>query len=90
MLHTKVYVAYRAGIAFTDDVSIGYSTSSSRNLYAAVKRQAGSAFALMYIPRLRSCKLMVDFIMSTLPSILSEKLHIAGFLRSASVTSPHR
>ena len=53
------------------------------------ERQAGSAFALMYILRLRSCKLMVDFIMSTLPSFLSEKLHIVGFLCSASVTSLH-
>jgi hypothetical protein len=53
------------------------------------ERKASSAFALMYIPRLRSCKLMADFIMSTLPSILSEKLHIAGFLCSASVTSLH-
>ena len=53
------------------------------------ERQAGSAFALMYIPRLRSCKLMVDFIMLTFHSILSEKLHIVRSICSASVTSLH-
>jgi hypothetical protein len=53
------------------------------------ERKAVSAFALMYIPHLRSCKLMADFIMSTLPPFLSEKLHIVGSLCSASVTSLH-
>src|SRR4030095_3359715 len=43
--------------------------------YRPQKRQAGSAFALTYRLRLRSCKLMGAFIISPLPPILLEPLH---------------
>ena len=35
--------------------------------YNPQKRQDGSAFALTYIPRLRSCKLLDAFVISSLP-----------------------
>ena len=49
-----------------------------------------SAFALTYILRLRSCKSMDAFVISSLPSLWSETLQTAGLLRSAGVTPPHR
>ena len=42
--------------------------------YSPQNRQDGSAFALTYILRLRSCKLMGAFVISPLPSMLSEEL----------------
>jgi hypothetical protein len=57
--------------------------------YSPQKRQDGSAFALTYIPRLRSCKLLDAFVMSSLPPILSRKLQTAGPLRSTGVTRLH-
>src|SRR6266513_6499718 len=42
--------------------------------YSPQKRQDGSAFALTYRLRLRSCKLMGAFIISPLPPILLEPL----------------
>src|SRR5271170_6524873 len=41
-----------------------------------------SAFALTYILRLRSCKSMDAFVISSLPSLWSETLQTAGLLRS--------
>ena len=49
-----------------------------------------SAFALTYILRLRSCKSMDAFIISSLPSLWSETLQTAGLLRSTGVTPPQR
>src|ERR1700722_7889698 len=49
-----------------------------------------SAFALTYILRLRSCKSMDAFVISSLPSLWSETLQTAGLLRSTGVTPPHR
>jgi hypothetical protein len=57
--------------------------------YKPQKRQDGSAFALTYIPRLRSCKLLDAFVISSLPPMLSRKLQTAGPLRSTSVTRLH-
>ncbi|MCY1354136.1 hypothetical protein D9M68_491520 [compost metagenome] len=57
--------------------------------YNPQKRQDGSAFALTYIPRLRSCKLLDAFVISSLPPVLSRKLQTAGPLRSTSVTRLH-
>src|SRR5215471_6352783 len=42
--------------------------------YSPQKRQAGSAFALMYRLLLRSCTLMGVFVISPVPSFLSESL----------------
>ena len=50
------------------------------------ERQDGSAFALTYILRLRSCKLMGAFVISPLPPVLSEALQTAGPLRSTDIT----
>src|ERR1044072_4088517 len=58
--------------------------------YNPQKRQDGSAFALTYIPRLRSCKLLDAFFISSLPPVLSRKLPTAGSLRSTGVTRLHR
>jgi hypothetical protein len=44
---------------------------------------------LTYIPRLRSCKLLDAFVISSLPPMLSRKLQTAGPLRSTSVTRLH-
>src|SRR5271155_25986 len=49
-----------------------------------------SAFALTYILRLRSCKSMDAFIISSLPSLWSETLQTAGLLRSTGVPPPQR
>src|SRR5438067_10304279 len=57
--------------------------------YRPQKRQVGSAFALTYRLRLRSCKPMGAFVISPLPPILLESLQTVGSLRSTSVTSLH-
>src|SRR5271155_4542938 len=57
--------------------------------YRPQKRQDGSAFALTYILRLRSCKSMDAFIISSLPSPMLETLQMAGPLRSTDITPPH-
>lgn len=54
--------------------------------YSPQNRQAGSAFALRYILRRRSCRLMGAFIISPLLSMLSEEAQTAGSLCSADVT----
>src|SRR6266436_3435355 len=54
--------------------------------YRPQKRQAGSAFALTYRLRLRSCKLMGVFVISPLPPLLLEPLQTAGLLRSTDIT----
>src|ERR1700758_5211218 len=46
--------------------------------YSPQKRQDGSAFALTYSLRLRSCKSMDAFIISSLPSLLLETSQMAG------------
>ncbi len=58
--------------------------------YKPQKRQDGSAFALTYSPRLRSCKLRDVFVISSLPPMLLRTLQTAGPLRSVSVTRLHR
>ena len=52
--------------------------------------QLKSAFALSYILRLRSCRLMDVFIISSLPPILLEELLTAGPLCSPGITPVHR
>src|SRR5436853_453330 len=54
------------------------------------KRQDGSAFALTYILRLRSCNSMDAFVLSSLPSPMLEALQMAGPLRSTDITPLHR
>src|SRR5262244_779371 len=54
--------------------------------YNPQKRQDVSAFALTYSLRLRSCKLMDAFVISSLPSRLKETLQTAGPPRSTGVT----
>src|ERR1700722_12054951 len=46
--------------------------------YSPQTRQDGSAFALTYILRLRSCKSMDAFVISSLPSPMLETLQMAG------------
>src|SRR5260221_12506465 len=57
--------------------------------YRPQKRQDGSAFALTYILRLRSCKSMDAFVISSLPSPMSETLQMAGPLCSTDITPLH-
>src|SRR5258708_1640802 len=54
--------------------------------YRPQKRQVGSAFALTYRLRLRSCKLMGAFVISPLPPMLLEPLQNSGPLRSTDIT----
>src|ERR1700756_4162118 len=54
--------------------------------YSPQNFQDVSAFALTYILRLRSCKSMDAFIISSLPSLRSETQQTAGPLRSTGVT----
>jgi hypothetical protein len=61
-----------------------YSTASSQSLDA--KRQDGSAFALTYSLRLRSCRLMGAFIISPLPPLLTKTSCAVRPLRSTGVT----
>src|SRR5580704_5290778 len=56
--------------------------------YKPQNRQDVSAFALTYSLRLRSCKSMDAFVISSLPSRLKETLQTEGPLCSADVT-PH-
>src|SRR5215468_4190853 len=54
--------------------------------YRPQKRQVGSAFALTYRLRLRSCILMGAFLISPLPPLLLEPLLTAGSLGSTDIT----
>src|SRR5215475_7361284 len=67
-----------------------YAWRSVSNLqmwaYRPQKRQVVSAFALTYSLRLRSCKLMDAFVISSLPSRLKETLQTAGPPHSTDVT----
>src|SRR5271165_4106645 len=54
--------------------------------YSPQNRQDVSAFALTYILRLRSCKSMDAFVISSLPSLWSETLQAAGPLCSTDIT----
>src|SRR5271167_449621 len=69
--------------------AIPYSTASSRSPFGSgigpQNFQDVSAFALTYILRLRSCKSMDAFVISSLPSLWSETLQTAGLLRSTGV-----
>src|ERR1700688_3910168 len=58
--------------------------------YSPQNRQDGSAFALTYILRLRSCKSMDAFVISPLPSPMLETSQMAGPLRSADIAPLHR
>src|SRR5260370_15980462 len=58
--------------------------------YRPQKREDGSAFALTYILRLRSCKSMDAFVISSLPSPMLETLQMAGPLGSTDITPLHR
>ena len=66
-----------------------YSTASSRSPDAC-EHGPGSAFALTYILRLRSCSAMGAFVISPLPSVLVEESCAAGLLRSTGVTPLRR
>src|SRR5215475_3297600 len=57
--------------------------------YRPQKRQAGSAFALAYILRRRSCRLMGVFVIAPLPPMLSKALQTVGSLRSTGITPLH-
>ena len=52
-------------------------------------RQDGTAFALIYIFRLRSCKSLGVFVIVTFASHVVGKMLLAGCLCSTSVTSLH-
>src|SRR5208282_5701877 len=58
--------------------------------YNPQNRQDVSAFALTYILRLRSCKSMDAFVISSLPCLWSETLQTAGPLRSTAITPLRR
>src|SRR5260370_7798736 len=58
--------------------------------YSPQNHQDGSAFALTYSLRLRSCKSLDAFVISSLPSPMLETLQMAGPLRSADITPLHR
>ena len=66
------------------------SVPGSHWTYNPQNFQDVSAFALTYILRLRSCKSMDAFVISSLPSLWSETLQTAGLLRSTGVTPPQR
>src|ERR1700761_2308075 len=75
-------------------LAISYAARRASTLqtwtYRPQKGQDGSAFALTYILRLRSCKSMDAFIISSLPSPMLETLQMAGPLRSTDITPlPH-
>ena len=87
-LGAKGYGAHRVGVAFgvtrTATVLLRDFRTKSWRL-----RQDGSAFALAYIRRLRSCRLMGEFVISPLPLVLTMESCAAGPLRSAGVTPLH-
>jgi hypothetical protein len=58
--------------------------------YSPQNRQAGSAFALRYILRRRSRRLMGAFVISPLLPVLPEEAQTAGSLCSTVVTPLHR
>ena len=105
-LRAKVYETYRAGWAFSKTESggpgihrtspapgtaIAYSTSSSRSPGVSEKRQDGSAFALTYILRFRSCRFLAVFIISSpLPFVDRKICSTVGSLRSTGITPLHR
>ena len=93
LLHVEAYETYPAGATFGSAYSIVPSRSpiAPEHTYVSTqKRQDGSAFALTYILRLRSCKSSDAFVISSLPSPMLETLQMAGPLRSADITPLHR
>ena len=60
-----------------------------RQQLVMLKRQAGSAFALMYRLLRRSCTPMGVFVISPVPTFLLESLLTAGSLRSTAITPLH-
>src|SRR5208282_1086496 len=90
-------ILYRALLrrrAFRPCLAISYAARRVSILqtwtYRPQKRQDGSAFALTYILRLRSCKSMDAFVILSLPVPMSETLQMAGPLRSTDITPLHR
>src|SRR5258705_2813426 len=57
--------------------------------YSPQNPQDGSAFALTYILRLRSCKSMHAFVISSLPSPILETSQMAGPLHTPDITPLH-
>jgi hypothetical protein len=93
LLHVEAYETYPAGATFGSAYSIVPSRSpiAPEHTYVSTqKRQDGSAFALTYILRLRSCKSSDAFVISSLPSPMLETLQMAGPLRSTDITPLHR
>src|SRR5712664_3654334 len=81
LLHVEAYETYPAGATFGSAYSIVPSRSpiAPEHTYVSTqKRQDGSAFALTYSLRLRSCKSMDAFVISSLPSPMLETLQMAG------------
>src|SRR6516164_4895943 len=58
--------------------------------YRPLKRQDGSAFALTYSLRLRSCKSMDAFVISSFAFLMLETLQMAGPLGSTDITPLRR
>jgi hypothetical protein len=89
----EAYETYPAGATFGSAYYIVASRSpiAPEHTYVSTqKRQDGSAFALTYILRLRSCKSSDAFVISSLPSPMLETLQMAGPLRSTDITPLHR
>src|SRR5262252_6684188 len=63
-----------------------YVVESGQCPYRPQKRQVGSAFALTYSLRLRSCRLMGAFVISPLPPFLIKTACAARPLDSAGIT----
>src|SRR4030095_16008178 len=57
--------------------------------YRPQKRQDGSAFALAYLLRRRSCRLMGVFVIAPLPPMLAKALPTVGSLRSTGMPPLH-
>src|SRR5215470_9735979 len=66
------------------------ASPTCRHVHTVPKTATGSAFALRYILRRRSRKLMGAFIISPLLSVLSEVLQTPGPLRSTDIAPCHR
>ncbi len=77
-----------APLSTTAATAIGGATAANRNL-GAVKRQDGSAFALTYSLRRRSCRSIGAFIISPLPPMLTKTSCAVRLLRSTGVTRLH-
>jgi hypothetical protein len=89
-LLVKGYETCRTRVTFGGGYKPPPTPSLPVEILTHYKRQDSSAFALTYILRLRSCRVMGEFVISPLLSLSTKSLCAAGPPRSTGVTPLQR